>query len=216
VSYPLVLNEKQTVARLATGMSISRFGDGELKIMCGSGYAREEPNRALASELISVLRNPAKRLLLGIPTLDPVGPKYRNWCAHRERFERVLPARSDYASAFITRPDSAPWINNRAYAESVQALWADKRVALVAEATTKFVRLASIAAREVKHIECPRHGAYSKIDLLQAEVEDLEPEVALLSCGPTATCLANRLCRKGIHSIDIGSAGGFLSRLLLS
>jgi hypothetical protein len=38
--------------------------------------------------------------------------------------------------------------------------------------------------------------------------------VALLSCGPTATCLANRLARRGIQGVDMGSVGGMLVRLM--
>jgi len=34
----------------------------------------------------------------------------------------------------------------------------------------------------------------------------------LLSCGPTATVLANRLTKYGIQAIDLGSIGGFLQR----
>ena len=214
--YPLVLGELETLELLRRGKSIARYGDGELKVMCGKGYIREEPNALLAGELLRVVRSTQRALLIGIPTMDPAGPKYQNWLAHRDRFRAVLPARDRYVSAFITRPDSAPWIYTREFAERMQSLWADKRVALVAEETTKLMRVVSVKARELKHIECPRHGAYSKIKLLQAEVEDAQPDIALLSCGPTATCLAERLTAQGIQSIDIGSAGGFLSRLLLS
>lgn len=216
MTYPSVVGEFKTIDLLAQGASISRFGDGELKLMCGQGYAREEPNGELALELRSVLSSTLKQLLVGIPTMDPKGPKYQNWCAHRQRFERVLPHRSLWVSAFITRPDSAPWIYTRDFAERFEALWAGKRVALVAEKTTKLVRVTSRRAREVKHVECPRYHAYGAIDELERQVVELKPEIALLSCGPTATCLAARLCRKGLQAIDIGSAGGFLARLLFA
>jgi hypothetical protein len=38
--------------------------------------------------------------------------------------------------------------------------------------------------------------------------------VTVLSVGPTATVLANRLAARGIQALDLGSAGGFLLRLL--
>lgn len=217
MSYPSsVLGELETLKLLKRGHSIARFGDGELKLMYGAGYVREEPNPALRRELRRVLKEPAPMLLLGIPTLDPSGPKYTNWCAHRGRFAAVLPPGRPYVSAFITRPDSAPWIYTREFAEQFEPLWAGKRVVLVAEPTTKLVNVVRRRAGELMHLDCRRHGAYGTIAELERDVIAARPELALLSCGPTATCLANRLCWSGLQSIDIGSAGGFLSRLLLA
>ena len=64
------------------------------------------------------------------------------------------------------------------------------------------------------HFACPRHGAYEKIDAMESDAVGLEPDIAILACGPTATCLAHRLAVRGIHAIDFGSGGSFLARLL--
>jgi hypothetical protein len=215
VSWPKVAGEFDTIRAVAAGASISRFGDGEMKIIYGAGYVREPPNPALSAELLEVFRNRQAGVLVGIPTLDPAGPKYENWLRHQERFERLLASsRGPYFSAFITRPDSAPWILTAEYLDLTLSCWRGRRVALVCEPDSKMHGVVGAAAAQVVHIRCPSRESYQQISLLEIAVRRAEADVAVLSCGPTATCLAARLCRRGIQAIDIGSAGGFLARLL--
>jgi hypothetical protein len=146
--------------------------------------------------------------------MDPAGPKYQNWTRHIERFLGVLSPDMRYWSAFVSRPDSAPWINFREYALEVQSLWAGKRVAVLCERKGSMMLAVRPAAKRALHVQCPREQAYDGIGLLELRILDYVPEVAILSCGPTATCLANRLTKHGIQAVDLGSAGGFLARLL--
>lgn len=217
MSYPAVKGEYETLELLVQQQySIARFGDGEFKLIDGYGYVREPANRELARELKEVLQSPSPRCLVGIPTMDPKGPKIDNWLARRERMQRHVQGGRKFVSAFITRPDSAPWIETLAFCERLQELWTGKRVVLIAESTSKLPRLVEPKAKRFEHILCPRYEAYALIDAFEQMLQGRRPDLALLSCGPTATCLANRLARSGIHAIDIGSAGGFLSRVLLA
>lgn len=213
--FPRVASEFATVRKLLKGKSIARFGDGELKILEGKGYSREESNPALTKEMRALVELPHEDCLLAIPTMHQKGPKYVNWLRHEVRFCRYF-RRDDsrrYYSAFITRPDSAAdTLESQEYVDLVASLWRGRgRVAVVSEPTSKvltFVR----ATNEVVHVECPSHRAYSQIDSLEREVCAAEPSIALLSAGPTATCLANRLAARGIQAIDVGSIGGLLTR----
>lgn len=215
-TYPKVRDEFATVAKLMMGHSISRFGDGELKIMDGAGYAREPVNMDLTSELRSVFLAPPDRLLLGVPTMDQSGPKGANWLRHRERFMFYMREKYQYYSAFISRPDSAPWIRNPAYAMLIEEIWMSyPTVAVVCERDGSILPTVRMRHGMVKHIECPFREAYKEIDRLQDAVEKSNASLAIISAGPTATCLAARLCRNGvINAIDMGSAGGFLGKLL--
>ena len=215
MTYPRVLGEFETMAKVAQGFSLARFGDGELKMIYGAGYSREPGNEVIAAELGKILREPNENCLPAIPTMDVSGPKYLNWTRHQERFEAVLDPERVYYSAFVSRPDSSPWINTPEYAELVTSIWADKRAAIVCERKGSMLKTVRLHARRTKHIRCPRYGAYGVIDELEQAVMDVEPDVAILSAGPTATCLANRLASRGIHAIDLGSAGGFLRKLLV-
>jgi hypothetical protein len=214
MTYPRVLGEFETMAKVAQGFSLARFGDGELKMVYGAGYSREPGNEKIAAELGTILREPNGSCLPAIPTMDPGGPKYRNWMRHADRFEAVLDQERLYYSAFVSRPDSSPWINTREYAELVASIWSGKRAAIVCERNGSMLKTARLHARRTKQVECPRFGAYAVIDELEQAVIDAEPDVAILSAGPTATCLANRLAARGIQAVDLGSAGGFLRKLL--
>jgi len=225
VKYPQVVNEFATIDAVLAGKSIARFGDGEFKLADFTGYRREPGSEKLALELRSILHSPHHDCLVAIPTMDPAGPKYDGWIRHRDRFGKLLrnPKSQilhspfsilNYYSAFITRPDSAPWINNFEYAQNFEQLWRQKRVAVLCEDGNSILKAVQLSAKKLEHVECPHREAYAQIDELEAALLHGKPEVAILSCGPTATCLANRLAAKGIHSVDIGSAGGFVLKLL--
>lgn len=214
--YPRVAGEFETVRHLHDGCSIARFGDGELKILEGKGYVREVQNPQLTKEMRRVVADP--RCLIGIPTMDPAGPKYESWLRHLERFRRYVSADDgrSYYSAFITRPDSAAdELESAEYVRLLSGLWVGReRVAVLSESVSKLLAFVRATAGSVVHVECSRYGAYSVIDDLEAGIRRARPSIALLSCGPTATCLANRLAARGIQAIDLGSVGGLLMRWL--
>jgi len=218
MSYPEVFNEWETVRMLQQGYSISRFGDGEFKMMDGAGYVREPPNKKLAHEMRQILRNPPPRLLRAIPTMDPRGPKYPTWKKHTERFTHLLRrTKGPFYSAFISRPDSAPWIRTREFAEEFVKVWYGKKVAVLCEETSKtstLVERTLAVGPEARIIYCPSHKAYANIDVYEEKIVEWAPEIAILSCGMTATCLAARLARRGIQAIDFGSGGKYLLECL--
>lgn len=211
--YPPVMDEWATVRKILKGFSVARLGDGEFKLADGQGYSREPGSEALALELRRILKNPHPHCLPAIPTMDVNGPKGTNWRRHIDRYARLLSSRVNYYSAFITRPDSAPSINCREYAELCVSIWRGRRVAVVCEPGNKILKVTAPVAEHLWHIPCPSHEAYAQIERLWTEIYATRADVVLLSCGPTATCLANRF--GGVmQAIDIGSAGGFLSRLM--
>jgi Glycosyltransferase GT-D fold len=213
--YPAVAGEFETISKLLKGFSISRFGDGECKVMDRHVYTRElVPVPKLANEMKRIAANPHSRCLLGIPTMDPRGTKYANWLRHARRFEKYFNTGTGlrYWSALITRPDCGEWLETRAYYEHVIRLWADKsHVAVVSEADSKLLSFLRLT-HAVTHVECPMYGAYAEIGRLEREVLESKPELAVLSAGPTATVLAHRLTKHGIQALDLGSIGGFLHR----
>lgn len=208
--WPSVKGEYETVERLLAGASISRYGDGEFKMIDGFGYVREKPNGALGREMLSILRDPPENLIVGIPTMDKRGPKYGNWIRRAARMLRHLNPSVQYYSSFISRGDSAPWIETIEYSRMIERLWKGRHIAVVSERTNKFLTAARGSAGNVTHIECPSAGAYAQIDRLTAAVRTVRPDIVFLCCGPTATCMAARLARKRVHAIDIGSIGGML------
>lgn len=216
MEYPKVYGEWETLAKLKSGFSIARLGDGEFKMIDGAGYVREPPNKKLAHELRQVLRKPHNTCLRAIPTMDPAGPKYPTWKKHTDRFTGLLRrTKGPFYSAFISRPDSAPWIRTKQYAEEFASLWAGKRVAVLCEKESGTLRaLGASSPALIDHVLCPSHEAYAQIDWFEKQLLRNGPEIVILSCGMTATCLAMRLARHGVQAIDFGSGGSFIAKLL--
>jgi hypothetical protein len=210
----VILDEFDTIRAVLSGKSLARFGDGELKVMHGAGYSREPAYAELTAQLVQTFLAPHPDCLIGIPTWDARGPKYQNWLRHRDRFNKLIQPKTLYASAFVTRPDSAPWINSREYAQAVERIWKGKRVVVVCEKQGSMVKTVALAAAEVKHLACPHQEAFASIDKLEGKTLAHAPDVAILCAGPTASILANRLAAKGVQAVDLGSAGQFLGRLL--
>lgn len=213
--YPKVVGEFETVRKIATGFSIARIGDGECKLMEKHVYTRElTPVPALAAELLALTKKQHPKCLLGIPTMDPKGLKYDNWVRSKVRFTKYFNTTTGikYYSALITRPDCGTWMETREYYEELVKIWTGKqRVAILSEPESKLLSCVR-ETNPVIHVECPMFGAFAHIDRFEREIVAAKPDIALLSCGPTATVLANRLTRHGIQAVDIGSIGGFLLR----
>ncbi len=211
--YPKVHDEWTTLRKLQEGFSIARFGDGELKMATGHEYRREPANRAMAKELMSILTKPNKNCLVGIWPLNPESPKHKSLVRHKERFKAVLSPDVEYYSSLISRPDSAPWIRNREYALEFRKLWDGKYITVLCEPDSGALRALSDQLG-VAHFPCPFTKAYAQIADFEERIARNKPDIAILACGPTATCLAHRLAKRGIQAIDFGSAGSFIAKLL--
>lgn len=211
--YPAVRSEEATLDAVVAGASIARFGDGEFKIVGGAGCVSQRPDKKLAEEMAYILRAESSRCLVGIPNLDPRSPKIENWRKYEKRYPQWLNPVKQYYSAFITRPDSAPWIYTPEFYDKVASLWRGKEIALVSGSarslTPEFMR--ATGAAHVMHVQCARRDAYEDIDSIEAAVRSTGCQTVVLCCGPTATCLAWRLHTK-YHAIDLGHVGMFWYR----
>lgn len=211
LTYPRVHDEEDTLRMVLGGRSIARFGDGEFKIAAGHGCVSQIPNKQLTAELNHILRAPNDRCIVGIPRLDPRSPKYENWKKYEGKYPKFLSPAKTYFSAFITRPDSAPWIYTRDFYWRIESLWRGQEICLVAGSdrslTVDFPAMRS--AEHVMQISCARRDAYSDIGSIEMGVRHTGRKIAILCCGPTATCLAWRLADRGIHAIDLGHIGMF-------
>lgn len=220
--WPKVRDEFLTLKAVLSGMSIGRLGDGDFPHARGRAGGRQNVYfKKLGEEMKAVLREPHPRFICAIPTMADRGPdgsaapKYKNWVRHVDEYLPSLREGMDYYSAFITRPDSAPWIWNLDFARNMESLWRGKKVALLAREGNKAITIVNHSAKEVMHLLCPKYDAYQYIDEYERAILKQKPDVAVLSCGPTATVLSRRLATQGVHSFDIGSAGSFLCKILL-
>lgn len=214
MQYPKVFGEQATIDRVCTGTSIARYGDGEFKIAKGGECVSQERDSKLAVELSQILVENNPNCIVGIPTMDPKGPKYQKWARYINVYPKQLAPKKSYWSAFISRPDSAPWIDTKEFFDALESLWRDQTVTLVAcgERSLKMEFLLQTGAYAVNWVKCPRRDAYRVIDELEQECLAHPTKRVIMCAGPTATCLASRLSKKGKHAVDLGHIGMFWRR----
>lgn len=213
IRYPHVLSEAETLFQVVfQGKSIARYGDGEFK-MAGHGASiksqRSYPD--LSRRLREILHDSGE-CLVGIPNIRSETPKMEFWSKHT-RYAGLLVDRP-YVSSFITRPDSAPWIDTPVFWESLELLWKDQAVTLVRGSGKSFTGdlLRQLGAGEVTEIMAPRQHAWAEYESLMQRIGT--PKRAILCIGPTATVMAVDLCARGVHAIDAGHLGLFVKKKL--
>lgn len=206
--YPEVLDEIETLNRVVSGASIARYGDGEFKMCRGSGIKSQGPHPRLSQRLREILVDSGD-CLVGIPNIRSDTPKAEFW-GKQMRFARLLQEGRPYVSSFITRPDSAPWINTEAYWLQLESLWVGQPVTLVRGSAKSLTAEDLVGAGDVTEIVAARQHAWASYDELLERVG--RPARALLCLGPTATVMAVDLCARGVHAIDCGHVGMFLRK----
>lgn len=205
--YPMVLGELETLQAVVAGRSLARYGDGEFKMAShGVGIKSQRGDLVLSERLKQILESSGD-CLVGIPNIHSATPKAVFWHKHL-RYSQLLVDRP-YVSAFITRPDSAPWIDTLEYWALLEQLWRGQDVTLVRGSGKSFTGdlLLAAGARTVTEILAPRQHAWADYPSLLDRVGI--PKRALLCLGPTATVMAVDLCAKGVHAIDLGHIGMF-------
>lgn len=210
--YPKVHDEWETLARLEAGASLARYGDGEFKLALGREMYRETPTKEKTRLMRHYLCQPVEGLLVGIPTMDKKGPKYRNWKRWYVGFCKVLSPEMQYYSAFISRPDSAPWIDTPEFVQRMIAIWQDRHVTVMAEDGSAVWRLVHKTAKNVASVICPHKETIAQRVRLVDEILGTNPEVVVLSAGAGATIIAGMLTELGVQAIDLGHAGQFMLR----
>lgn len=207
--YPSVLSESETLDRVLAGASLARYGDGELKMAShNSGIKSQVADPHLSERLRRILISYHSDCLVGIPNIHSPSPKALHW-GKFTRYAELL-AERPYVSSFVTRPDSAPWINVPDYWARLESLWLGQDVTLVRGSSKSLVAEDLIGAGTVTEIIAPRQHAWASYASLLDRIGT--PARALICLGPTATVMATDLCAKGVHAIDLGHVGMFLRK----
>lgn len=212
--YPPVLGEDETLDRVLAGQSLARFGDGEFALAEHRSIRSQHSHPELGRRLREILHGTGS-CLVGIPNLlAPLPPeKARFWRKYR-RCASLLDPHMVYASAFITRPDNAPWIDTLSYWDRLESLWCDRDVTLVRGDDPKGTGAVSLVpadlatARSVRDVIAPGVNAWSAYEDILVRIGT--PARVLLCLGATATVLAVDLAMRGVHAIDVGHIGMFL------
>jgi hypothetical protein len=216
VIYPLVLSERETLAAAHRGASLARYGDGELKLALDRDAKSQHGDQGLAKRLRQILAAPTGACLVCIPNIESKTPKAEFWAQYKaDRYVRLyrgprLAVGPAYGSSFITRPDSAPWIDVPEYWAAVVDLWRGQDVVLVRGSSKSLTAADLVDARSVDEQIASRQHAWR---IMGAHGQLIgEKRRVFLCLGATATVLAFDLAAEGVHALDLGHVGMFLRK----
>jgi hypothetical protein len=205
--YPYVRGELETLQRVLAGASLARYGDGEFKHCANKRNVSQEYDPRLSARLRDILRE-SGTCMVGIPNLNTDAlarmsdDKRAFWQPYGQSAANFLEPGRSYASAFLSRPDSAPWIDTAEYWQLVESLWRNKDVTLVRGSDKGLKPEDLTGAGTVTEVVCPRQHAFAEYDNILAHIG--KPARVILCLGPTATVLAVDLAERGVHAIDLG------------
>lgn len=206
-AYPTVMGELDTLRLVCEGRSLARYGDGEFNLCLERPAKKQRHDASLSGRLREILKDSGD-CLIGIPNIHSETPKAEFWRKY-ETSTDLLAVRS-YVSSFITRPDSAPWINTAEYWTLLQSLWVGQDVTLVRGSDNSLTDDDLVGAGSVTEVLAHSRDAWSGYESLLERIGT--PKRALICLGPTATVLAVDLCARGVHAIDLGHVGMFLRK----
>lgn len=220
---PHVMDAEKTIrCILKNRCSVSRFGDGEYKLMAKiSDIGFQQMSDRLSERLYDALENPPKNLLLCVPdifrSVDRFNERARrfwaNWSDKKRGFARLLyqhcPKRYRFGDTMFTRPyiDYPDDSNAQVMFPLIRQLW-DQRDILIVEGEQTRMGIGNDLlsnAKSIQRILAPATDAFERYDeILKAVTESAGDRLILLALGPTATVMACELSRKGFWAIDIG------------
>jgi hypothetical protein len=212
VSYPRVLSERDTLAAVREGLGLARYGDGEIKLARGRDAKSQHGDPVLAKALARILIAPPNNCLVCIPNVASPTPKAAFWTPYGEKqVARLYDPHRVYGSSFITRPDSAPWIDTPDYWAAMIDTWRGLDVVLVRGSSKSLTAADLGAAKSVREMVVSRQHAWDDYGELLATLMG-ESRRVILCLGATATVLAWELAAYGVQALDLGHVGMFLRK----
>lgn len=213
MKYPTVMDELSTLHAANERNNLARYGDGELRLCTGGSAISQDAHPALAAELREILTG-RTRAIPCIPPHRPDSPRAKFWTQYwQSKFVSLYMCYGTYGSSWVTRPDSAPWIDTTEYWELVAKLWRGKHVLFFTGGDSLFPDILREETEGYQFKTVPKKNAYAEVDNIVRIAESYtgEHDIVLLACGAAATVAAHRLAAKGVHAVDIGHMSMFLT-----
>ncbi len=220
---PQIMSCEDTVKYiLESGCSVSRFGDGELKLISGRKLIFQDATDEIRKKLSEVIGSDKKNLLVCLPSVfsdeqlsDEIDSAAKYWKHHlsycRKYWYQNLKEGKVYGNSFISRcyinkKDKGDNIEN--YFNLIKKIWEDKNIVIVEGEKSRLGMGNDLFdnAHSIKRILCPSIQCFSKYDEISDEIKKQNKNnLILLALGPTASVLPYELCDAGYQIIDIGN-----------
>lgn len=218
---PDILSPKETLERiLSDRCSISRFGDGEIKLASGRSLGFQPYSKELGDVLREVLSSSSPKLMVCLPDIFGDLSKFTestrtHWLQHlsvyRRKWLRCLgKERRTYGNAFISR--CYLMYRDKSGAGNLfslfKTIWEGRDVLLIEGERSRLGVGNDLfaTAASIKRILAPNTDAFSFRYQIIDKVRQFDSSqyLVLLALGPTATVLAYDLAKEGYQALDIG------------
>ncbi len=216
---PKVASIRETILYvLDTGCSVSRFGDGEMKLVMGRNISFQRFHPHLQKRLSEILQSDDSNLIVCIPNVFGSLAIYTEhdkifWREYMSRSRKMwynlLDKNRIYYDAFVSRC-YLPYQDKTIAVECFQLwkqLWNGRDLLIVEGEKTRLGIGNDLFdnVRSIKRILASVINAFERYDELLEDVENYDKNsLVLIALGPTATVLAADLSRVGYQAIDIG------------
>ncbi|SEW09076.1 SP_1767 family glycosyltransferase [[Clostridium] fimetarium] len=220
LKYPKVMSIEETVEAIVSNkLSVSRFGDGEFRMMFDiNGPLFQNAIPELAEKLRMIVKSNLDNHMVAIHDIygmftnvkSYVCDYYRQYLNYNRKQEYImLDMGKKYGNSFVSRF----YINNmdRNLAEKrfsdIKRIWNLREVVIIEGEKTRMGIGNDLFdnAINIRRILAPAENAYDKYnDILKEACKLPTNTLIILALGPTATVLAYDLSKAGYQAIDIG------------
>ena len=198
--------------------SISRYGDGELKLMNNKSIFFQNHSEELSNRLKEIAKSSCKNHIVCIPdifadlTIYDEEP-YEYWKLHVAKTRRlwysILNRDKQYFNSFISRcyymyKDKS---KSREWFKKIKLIWNNREVVIIEGEKSRLGIGNDLLnnCRSIERILCPVKNSFSKYEEILEQAQKIDKnKLILLALGPTATVLAYDLCKLGYQAVDIG------------
>lgn len=219
VKGPEVINTNDTIDKIIKDKcSVSRFGEGEFKLMKGQNLLFQNSSEELRLKMKDVLFSQNENHIVCIPdvfkNLDRFTNKaYTFWNTYlntdRNYIYSILDMNKKYYDALMTRVyiDYKDKSSSQYLFDKIKKIW-DGRDITIVEGDKSRLGIGNDLFNNVNSINrilCPSENAFFKYNEILKEIKKIdEDRLILIALGPTATVLAYDLSKLGYQAIDIG------------
>lgn len=217
---PHVLSVPETIDLIIkNNLSVSRFGDAEIKLVAGRDVPYQSCDKELQNRLIQVLSSDnndhiicLSNVLSDLSLFNEAAKQHwkKHLAYYRPYWLRYLRNNKIYGDAFITRNyiDLIDKSNSELHFNNLKKIWNNKNILLI-EGEKSRLGVGNDLFNNTKSIQrilAPNRNAFKHYNNILKEACKYNPSdyLILLALGPTATILAYDLALKGYQAIDIG------------
>lgn len=197
--------------------SISRFGDGELKLIFGNGIKFQKYNDRLSKRLESILKSNNEGILIGISGMIKNTHRSKFWDKLIKKYKynllNILDFNKIYGNTGITRfylayAKNRTYLNNiPKYINKLKMIWNEKDIVIIEGDKSRLGVGNDLFnnSKSIQRILGPAENAFDLYDKIYNEALKISKDkLILIALGPTATVLAYDLHNAGYQAIDIG------------